>query len=154
MQYKLLLPAMALISAGASLAQSPNPYQKYVAPTVGPWERYGGQPSGTEIKPALIPVAFRGEWNDPIKDCGTGISDMRLRIGPKSVRFYESEGEVRRVIRHNSRAVTVLASYSGEGQVWDRIDRLVLSSSGNELTIQTGQDSATRYRCPLKKARR
>ena len=122
-------------------------------PVLGPWERYGGAPSGIEVRPAIIPPAFRGEWNDPAKDCGTDHSDMRLQISAKSIQFYESNGEVRRVIRHNGRAITVLASYSGEGQVWDRVDRLVSSGSGNELTIHTGKDSATRSRCPVKRVR-
>ena len=143
-----------MLGVSASAQTEPNPFDRFDSPTVGPWEKYGGRPSGVELKPAIIPIQFRGEWNNPTKACGTGISDMRLRIDAKNIRFYESSGEVRRIIRHNSRAITVLGSYSSEGSVWDRVDRLVLSESGKELTVQTGQDKATRYKCPVRRTRK
>ena len=151
-----LLPfTLALGLVTAAVAQKPNPFDRFDPPVLGPWEKYGGAPSGVELKPAVIPAAFRGEWNDPITDCGAGRSDMRLRIGPNTVRFYESGGEVRRIVRHNAKAITVLASYSGEGEVWDRVDRFVLSGSGNELSAKTGQDEGVvRYRCPTRKTKK
>src|SRR4051812_46141778 len=102
-----LVCLMAAIPAAAFSQAAPNPFDRFDPPVVGPWEKYGGRPSGTELKPAMIPPQFRGEWNDPLRACGTGLSDMRLRIGSKVVRFYESDGEVRRVIRHNTRAIAV-----------------------------------------------
>ena len=139
MAIRQFIPLGLLALATAGLAQD--------FPYLGPWEKYGGAPSGTEITPAALPQHFLGEWNNPLSACGTGRSDMRLIIRRDSISFWESDGEVKRVMRHNDRAVTVLATYSGEGQTWDRIDRLVLSRSGNEMTATSGMVSATRYRC-------
>ncbi|MDR2856525.1 MAG: hypothetical protein LBV50_01595 [Novosphingobium sp.] len=117
---------------------------------------YGGAPGGKVLHPAIIPLAFQGEWNAPLAACEPGSDafndDLRLRIQPRVISFYASEGVVRRVFRHNEREITVLGTYSGEGRVDDQVDRFVLSRSGNELTIRTGQDQGgtTRYRCPSK----
>jgi hypothetical protein len=92
---------------------------------------------------AVIPAAFRGEWNTDPAACGTGLSDSRLRVETRHLRFYESDAEVRSVTVHNSRAITVQASFSGEGQTWSDEARFVLSRSGNELT----SGDLTRYRC-------
>ena len=117
-----------------------------------PWLKYQPKPSGIALRPALIPSAFRGQWNTRVQDCGTGLNDSRLKIDARRIRFYESDGEVRRVILHNSRAITVTGSYSGEGQVWDRTDQLVLSRSGRDLTITSEGSDFTRHRCPEHKA--
>jgi hypothetical protein len=92
----------------------------------------------------VIPRAFVGEWNTDPGACGTGLSDTRLRIESGRLRFYESDGDVRDVTVHNSRSVTVNASFSGEGQTWNDTVQMTLSRSGNELTI----DGFTRTRCP------
>lgn len=91
-----------------------------------------------------IPTAFRGEWNLDVTACGTDLNDSRLRIEERRVRFYESDGEVTSVAVDNAHAITVNATYSGEGEVWKDSDRMVVSRSGNELSI----DGVTRYRCP------
>ncbi len=91
-----------------------------------------------------IPSAFVGEWNDDLNACGTDNNDSRLRIEPKRVRFYESDGDVRRVEVINSRAIKVTASFAGEGQTWADSTDFVLSRSGEDLT----SGGLTRHRCP------
>ena len=106
------------------------------------------------IAAPVIPVAFRGEWNSDISACGTGSNDSRLIVFGRKISFYESDGDVKIVWLHTTRAITVSATYAGEGQVWDRSDRLVLSRSGNDLTItsadgnNTEASTFTRHRCP------
>lgn len=91
-----------------------------------------------------IPAAFVGEWNEKLEDCGTGMNDSRLRIEPRRISFYESDAEVVRIELHGARAVTVEASLAGEGETWTDKFRLVLSRSGDDLTIA----GTTRRRCP------
>ena len=107
------------------------------------------QPTATSATTLrAIPTQFRGEWNDDASACGTGLSDSRLVITSGNLAFYESNGEVRRVAVHNARAITVAASFAGEGQVWDRTQQLVLSGSGLDLTINSEGTSSTLHRCP------
>ena len=121
-----------------------------------PFAKYGmaRTPSGAKLTPPIIPVAFRGEWNSEISACGTGSNDSRLLTSGRKISFYESDGDVKVVWLHTSRAITVSATYAGEGQVWDRADRLVLSRSANDLTItsadanNTEANTFTRHRCP------
>jgi len=92
----------------------------------------------------VIPAAFRGSWNEKLVDCGTGLNDTKLEVEARRVRFYESDADVRRVTVENARTVTVVASFAGEGQTWNDSVSMVLSRSGNDLTI----DGFTRHRCP------
>lgn len=94
---------------------------------------------------AAIPAAFRGEWNGDLAACGSGRSESRLRIEADRVRFYESSGEVTGVRAEGERSVVVTARYTGEGDSWDRTDRLELSDDGRELRVG---DAPVRYRCP------
>lgn len=91
-----------------------------------------------------IPTAFRGEWNSDLAACGTGLNDSRLRIEPRQVRFYESDAAVTRLEQPSPRALRVTASFAGEGETWTDSFTLVLSRSGDELTIE----GASRSRCP------
>ena len=91
-----------------------------------------------------IPAAFVGEWNDDLQACGTSNNDSRLRIEPRRIPFYESDGDVSRVTIMNQRAIKVSASFAGEGQVWTNEVEFVLSRSGNDLT----SSGFTRHRCP------
>jgi hypothetical protein len=95
-----------------------------------------------------IPVNFRGEWNTRLQDCGTGRNDSRLIIDARTVRLYESRGEVLSVTRDGPRAITVEARYRGEGETRNRSTRMVLSGDSSRLTI----DGMTRQRCPTEVA--
>jgi hypothetical protein len=91
-----------------------------------------------------IPATFRGEWNTRIQDCGTGRNDSRLIIDARSVRFYESRGQVTGVTRDGPRAITIDAAYTGEGRTWRRSTPMTLSRNGDRLTIE----GVVRQRCP------
>src|SRR4051812_2786178 len=100
--------------------------------------------------PATIPTQFRGEWNTRLSACGTADWDP-LSINTNQLIYDEYSGEVQRIIRHSSRAITVYASYSAEGHEWDRVNRLIVSGSGKELIVKRGQSVVARYqRCPSK----
>ena len=101
-----------------------------------------------------IPRRFWGEYNEILSDCGTGNNDSRLRISWNRLQFYESEGELRELIRHADGSVTIVAQHTGEGQTWMNVYELRLSADGSRLTVihpQTGemqQAESTRRRCP------
>jgi hypothetical protein len=101
-------------------------------------------PAGT----TAIPAQFRGEWNSRLVACGTDEWDPVV-IEATSLDFSDYVGRVQRVIRHSNRSITVFANYSAEGHGWDRVNRFVLSRSGNELAIHTPKSILGRYhRCP------
>jgi hypothetical protein len=99
----------------------------------------------------VIPRQFRGEWNQDTRGCGTDLNDSRLIIRAHTLAFYESDGEVKSIIRHNPLSITLTATFAGEGEVWNASDQLVLSRSGDTLTVNTGGTSMNRYRCPAHK---
>jgi hypothetical protein len=111
------------------------------------------QPAIAVARPVIIPAKFHGEFNAAQKFCGTGLSDMRLRISATKIRFYESEGAVKSILFQPNGAITVMAEYSGEGETWTDMDQFSLSKDGNQLIVQnpsseqTPQQSTTRIRC-------
>lgn len=92
---------------------------------------------------SVIPSAFLGDWDDDTESCETGLGDARLRVEARRLRFYESDAQVERVTVKNDRAITVAASFAGEGETWNDSVTMVLSRSGNQLTIE----GLTRHRC-------
>lgn len=98
-----------------------------------------------------MPPAFQGEWNENPAHCGTGLNDSRLRITATTVRFYESGGPVKAVVRRGAFEIMFIAELSGEGQSWLAAHRLILSSDGLYITAPSDEGAAlVRYRCPPK----
>lgn len=96
---------------------------------------------------STIPSAFRGAWDENETSCEAGVSEFALRVSGSKLEFYESDAEVKSVRVLNSRAVAITATSAGEGQVWDSTMELVLSRSGNELTVRNAGSEFTRSRC-------
>lgn len=108
-----------------------------------------GELAGAKASSAkLIPAAFHGEWDKNIASCGAVSSVFRLRVSRTTLDFYESVADVRSLKILNPRAVAITATSAGEGQVWDSEMELVLSRSGNELTVRSSGDRFTRIKCP------
>ena len=95
---------------------------------------------------AVIPAAFRGRWGASRAKCGDG-EEQALTITPALLRFYESEGRVKRVAPLGPRAISVRSRYSGEGESWENVQTLTLSESGEGLTIASMGTSAIRVKC-------
>lgn len=101
-----------------------------------------------------IPREYWGEYNDILKDCGTGLNDSRLRISWDSIRFYESEGSLKEIIRNPDGSIVVVATHKGEGATWDSTYLLRLSTDQKKLTIvhpqsiDSNQLEVGRLRCP------
>lgn len=136
------------VATEAATEAAPNSVEMPAEEAMSKVDPYGA------IAAPVIPVAFRGEWNSDTSACGTNSNDSRLIVFGRKISFWESDGDVKFVWVHTTRAITVSATYAGEGQVWDRSDRLVLSRSSNDLTItsadgnNTEASTFTRHRCP------
>jgi hypothetical protein len=108
-------------------------------------------------RPVTIPIRFHGEFDAAQKYCGTGVSDMRLRISANKIRFYESEGTRISILTQPNGEITVLAEYHGEGESWHSMGQFALSPDGKRLIVrnpagdQIAQQSTTRIRCTKKK---
>jgi hypothetical protein len=105
-------------------------------------------PSGTAETTVAIPSKFQGVWDANAEACAAAASDMRQYIGPDGMRFGDAVGTVRHVTRLNSQSVSVLTGFVSDGDPWEGEIRLTLSSAGDELTVQTGENSSNRKRCP------
>lgn len=98
-----------------------------------------------------MPPEFLGEWNENRQHCGTGLNDSRLRITATAVRFYESGGPVKAVVRRGAFEIMFIAELSGEGQSWLTAHRLILSSDGSYVTAPGDEGpNLVRYRCRAK----
>jgi hypothetical protein len=101
-----------------------------------------------------LPREFWGEYNENLTDCGTGNNDSRLRVSWNTVHFYESTGEIEKLLRQPDGSIVVVAQHSGEGQKWQSVYQLRLSKDAQVLTVihpQTAemeQLSTDRRRCP------
>lgn len=67
-----------------------------------------------QTKP-YIPHEFRGEWNMRTADCGTALNDSVIQLNSDKIRYYESFGPVRAVLKRG-REIPLLAELSGEGE--------------------------------------
>ena len=61
-------------------------------------------------------------------------SDMRVEIGPKTMQFYESHGDVTGVEVGSPQDIVVSLAMEGEGETWDMARRFTLSDDGRTLT--------------------
>ena len=116
-----------------------------VAQADGPIVDWGQPPSGMTM---LIPAEFQGVWDADMKACAAAASDMRSYIGTYRMRFADSVGVVRRVIRRGNKSITMIVSFRSDGDPWQGQIALALSSSGKELTVSFPENRLTRVRCP------
>jgi hypothetical protein len=98
-----------------------------------------------------VPLEFQGEWNKDVRRCGAGADDSRLRITATTVRFYESGGPIKVVVRRGAREIMFIVELSGEGETWLDAQRLILSADGSSVTAPSDAGPAlVRRRCPRK----
>lgn len=132
--------AAAPASAPASAALPAAPASRASAPASAP------RPQVLQE----VPVAFRGEWNTRLADCGSARNDSRLRIHARRLRFHESEGPVTRVEVPQPSDIVVTVRLTGEGQQRLSTRRLRLSADGQRLQdVSEGTPGLVRLRCPV-----
>lgn len=110
-------------------------------------------PQDARSAPASLkrfPVAFRGEWNQDLAACGTGLHDSRLIITDTLIRYYESRGGIHVLQQPSPREVSGYVSLTGEGEgPWLASLYLRLSEDGTSLA---DADGVVRQRCPSQAA--
>lgn len=132
-----LLPAlfltMAACSPGTDASSADEP--DAAASSSGGQDAANRLPSASPIPSTVkeIPSAFLGVWDHDGESCDVP-SDMRLEIAPKSIRFYESRGEVTRIEVDSEDSIVVSLAMEGEGEKWHMARKLDLSDDGKILT--------------------
>jgi hypothetical protein len=97
-----------------------------------------------------IPAQFLGAWASSAAKCSSpDTDDLRMRITPDSMSFWESDGRVLSVATEGELELAVLVELSGEGERWLEALQFRLSPDRKTLTNVTGRRTvAVRVRCP------
>jgi len=103
------------------------------APPVAP----GASASAVALENASFPMAMRGRWGMNAADCDPGRADNKglMTVGPDSVKFYESIGEIGVVAERSESIVRATFDYEGEGMEWKRDARYELVDGGKVLVL-------------------
>ena len=119
-------PAPAAPATGdAGLAYTPNPS---AMPPAAPEPGIG---SGDKA----IPAAIQGRWALKAEDCAArpGTDLTALVIDSKTLRFFESAGDLTRVRDRGANRIVADYTFSGEGEEWDRLMLLAVEDGGKTL---------------------
>ncbi|HEY1146917.1 MAG TPA: hypothetical protein VGE84_11320, partial [Allosphingosinicella sp.] len=65
-----------------------------------------------------IPEPFRGRWDASAAACAGKASEMRLVVGPDSLRFHESLGRVEAMRASGADTIALDLVFEGEGKQW------------------------------------
>lgn len=81
--------------------------------------------------PTSIPAQFHGRWGLNRADCTSTRGDAKglLTINDAQLTFYESKGTLDKVLGATATSFDANYGFSGEGQSWDRIERLTRTNS-------------------------
>ena len=78
--------------------------------------------------PTSIPAQFHGRWGLTKADCTSTRGDAKglLTINDARLTFYESKGTLAKVLGATDTSFDANYGFSGEGQSWERVERLKL----------------------------
>lgn len=78
--------------------------------------------------PTRIPDQFHGRWGLVLGDCTSTRGDNKglLTISDAGLKFYESRGTLDKVLGATANSFDANYKFSGEGQTWERVERLKL----------------------------
>ncbi|MEO1220900.1 MAG: hypothetical protein AAFY42_06060 [Pseudomonadota bacterium] len=104
-----------------------------------------------DIQEARIPVRFHGVWDYENGTCARE-SDLRVEIGPREIRFYESIGLVSGIGQDGDDARPFLVM-EGEGEQWMQDTRLSLvdTPEGERLFISDAEKPEQARELPRKR---
>lgn len=117
---------------------SPAPANAIIAPPDQPTEVVNPQP-------AIIPASVQGRWTGESDRCDDRAAPLELTVAPDRLVFHESVGTVRSVRIGEDGGIAIDASFTGEGQSWQRT--LTLTRTGDRLVITGDGATTTRKRC-------
>lgn len=118
-------------------------------PTSGGAAPRGNEATAEPLAPTsltAIPEPFRGRWDASAAACAGAGSEMRLVVGPDSLRFHESLARVEAVRVLGADAVALDLASEGEGERWSETRTLRLMPDGG-LAVEAPGSSANRVRC-------
>ena len=131
-RFLLPLAVLALAACSQEADEAPAPEE-----TMMPVEPDGGIGDGAGPPQAVvadtIPQDFLGVW-DYVEGTCDPASDLRVEIGPRSMQFYESHGEVTRIEVDSPQRIVVSLAMEGEGEKWQMARKFTLSDDGLTLT--------------------
>lgn len=96
-----------------------------------------------------VPDRFVGRWAGSPDSCGSDADDLTLRIAPRHITYWESDGPIRAVVVRGDTEIALIAELSGEGETWLSTAQFTLSKDGKRLidsATMLGED-LVRYRC-------
>lgn len=102
----------------------------------------------TDATANALPTAMQGAWTSVNGNCGDRADPMRLTVRPTALAFYESEGKVLKLEPTEGNTVNATLRYTGEGESWERTQRITLSDDGQTLSIAGPTGTVSRKRCP------
>lgn len=97
---------------------------------------------------ASLPQRFTGTWAGSPTSCGSDADDLALRLTPRRIIYWESDGPIRSVVVRGDE-VALIGELSGEGETWLSIAKFELSRDGRMLIDSTSipGKEIVRYRC-------
>lgn len=95
----------------------------------------------SESKSKEIPIQFQGTWS---QDCSDDESSSILEIGPNTISYYESEGNIRAFAQRGDLEVATISELSGEGETWLSLSKFRLTN-GNKTLLDVTNDSEPSY---------
>ena len=96
----------------------------------------------------VVPESLVGSWASSPASCGSDADDLALRITPRQIVHWESDGPIKAVVVLGNE-IALIAELSGEGETWLNAVKFELSADGRRLTDSTtvpGKE-IVRYRC-------
>lgn len=113
--------------------------------------------AGATPKPAALtefPATFQGRWGLVPADCEPGRSDAKglMEVGPKSLRDYESRGNVTRLLERDGGGVEAVLAFTGEGMEWTSTQAFTLQQGGRALVREERSPPTSLHytKCPVR----
>lgn len=98
---------------------------------------------------SAVPDRFLGHWAGSPESCASEADDLILRIAPRHITHWESEGPIKAVVVRGHSEMALICELSGEGETWLSTVKFTLSPDGRRLidntTVPGGE--LVRYRC-------
>lgn len=98
---------------------------------------------------ATVPTRFTGYWAGSPDSCGSDADELILRITPRHIYYWESDGPIKAVVVRGGNEIALISELSGEGETWLSTANFKLSQDGRKLIDDTtvpGQE-VVRYKC-------
>jgi hypothetical protein len=91
-----------------------------------------------------IPAAFQGRWGLTPRDCTSSLGDAKgsLIVRAGEMRFYESRAVPTADVRMSGGVLTGDFRFTGEGQTWNKFERL---ERKNDTLIRTDSDPTASF---------